>query len=348
MVAAVMAKVRAFGRVFGLAATYIGTVVGAGFASGQEIWTFFARHGRNGFAGLALAGLLFALAGVRAFQHGARIGAGGTYYQALESMFGRAARVLDLVLVSFLVVLGGVMLAGAAAATPLLGCPAWLGVSITVGLGLLVIAADLQGIVMVNRMIVPILLVVIVAISLPALGSEIPAGSSARRPYSWIPSSLLYASYNTVLSLPVLVALGAAERRAEVRLAGGIAGAMGLSLLGAVILAALLGNAASAAGSEVPMAAVAKAASGPVASFYAFILWAELFTTMVADIYGASVRLRQVFGGNRVAWAAAAMAVGSILCRLGFSRLVRTIYPAFGLICLAVLAGLVRPLRRGR
>ena len=39
--------------------TYIGTVVGAGFASGQEIFRFFVVFGSNGFWGLSSASFYF-------------------------------------------------------------------------------------------------------------------------------------------------------------------------------------------------------------------------------------------------------------------------------------------------
>ncbi|OTA41527.1 MAG: hypothetical protein A6D92_05935 [Symbiobacterium thermophilum] len=45
--------------VFRVATTYIGTVVGAGFASGQETLRFFAAYGPAGLAGILLATLLF-------------------------------------------------------------------------------------------------------------------------------------------------------------------------------------------------------------------------------------------------------------------------------------------------
>jgi hypothetical protein len=42
-----------------VAATYMGTIVGAGFASGQEMLQFFGAFGIWGVMGLALAGYLF-------------------------------------------------------------------------------------------------------------------------------------------------------------------------------------------------------------------------------------------------------------------------------------------------
>ena len=46
-----------------LAATYIGTVVGAGFASGQEVLHFFVSFGIKGFSGLMIATVLFIVFG---------------------------------------------------------------------------------------------------------------------------------------------------------------------------------------------------------------------------------------------------------------------------------------------
>lgn len=44
---------------FQVAATYVGAVMGAGFASGQEIQQFFTRFGRWGLVGIVVSALLF-------------------------------------------------------------------------------------------------------------------------------------------------------------------------------------------------------------------------------------------------------------------------------------------------
>lgn len=38
--------------------TIIGTVIGAGFASGQEIYSFFNKYNENGLIGLILSNIL--------------------------------------------------------------------------------------------------------------------------------------------------------------------------------------------------------------------------------------------------------------------------------------------------
>ncbi|MFW6264768.1 MAG: hypothetical protein ACOC3B_01535, partial [Bacillota bacterium] len=46
-------------RVVGLAFTYVGAVVGAGFSSGREIWRFFARHSLSGLYAIAIVAVFF-------------------------------------------------------------------------------------------------------------------------------------------------------------------------------------------------------------------------------------------------------------------------------------------------
>ncbi|MGE5599242.1 MAG: hypothetical protein ACM3XS_07665 [Bacteroidota bacterium] len=335
---------RRISRIFGLAATYIGTVIGAGFASGQEIQVFFARYGLFGLPGLILAAIIFAAAGERALRHGAAHGR-DSYYQTLSAIAGPCAPFFDLIMLFFLIVLGGVMLAGSGALAAASGFPSWCGVALTALLGLAVVGAEIPGLLAVNSIFVPCLLGTAAIIALRAPGGALPPAPGAAH-LAWLPSALLYASYNSVLSLPVLTALGAAQRDPRIIRLGGLCGALGLLIAGALILTTLLRHPVEAARTEVPMAAIASSLGGPFGRLYGAVLWGEMFTTLVADVYGAAARLRQLLGGPRLFHAVLAMALGIALSGLGFARLVRTAYPAFGLVCMAVLFRLFRPRRR--
>ena len=48
-------------RIFKVTFVIIGTIIGAGFASGQEIYTFFNMHGVQGLIGLVLSILLISI-----------------------------------------------------------------------------------------------------------------------------------------------------------------------------------------------------------------------------------------------------------------------------------------------
>lgn len=49
--------------IFTLASIYIGTVIGAGFASGQEVLQFFGKYGYKGILGVMVITVLFSLLG---------------------------------------------------------------------------------------------------------------------------------------------------------------------------------------------------------------------------------------------------------------------------------------------
>lgn len=70
-----------------VAATYIGTVVGAGFATGKEIVQFFTQYGSMGLFGILISGLFFIWLGSKMMLIAQSIDA--TSYQTLNThLFG--------------------------------------------------------------------------------------------------------------------------------------------------------------------------------------------------------------------------------------------------------------------
>jgi uncharacterized membrane protein YkvI len=101
--------------VFQIAAVYIGTIVGAGFASGQELLQFFGYFGIWGIAGLLLATALFALFGAQLMLIGNRLQA-DSYKAVLEALGGRwLGLLLNVVITFFLFGLLVAMVAGVGA-----------------------------------------------------------------------------------------------------------------------------------------------------------------------------------------------------------------------------------------
>ena len=52
-------------RSFASGLTYAGAVIGAGFATGRELFTYFIRFGIKGFAGIGICCLIFAYIGYK-------------------------------------------------------------------------------------------------------------------------------------------------------------------------------------------------------------------------------------------------------------------------------------------
>lgn len=59
-----------FKEILVVAFAFVGVVVGAGFATGQEVLQFFTSHGSNSIWGILLTGLLVTLGGMFVMKGG--------------------------------------------------------------------------------------------------------------------------------------------------------------------------------------------------------------------------------------------------------------------------------------
>lgn len=363
-----------------IAATYVGAVVGAGFASGQEVLRFFTHYGPRGLLGLPVAAVLFALCGAAILLEGRWTGA-RTHRGMLEWLGGpRFAVVYDVVITGFLFGVTAVMIAGSGAFfREQLGLPSVVGDLVMAAATLATVMVGFRGVVVASEAVVPFLLASVVYAAAAALlghhgldpgaaggaagGVGVRAAGDIWRGWwrpdeaaapSWLLAALLYASYNLVLSPAVLAPLAARAESCRSLVTGGVIG--GFALGGAVLCVnvALLATLPESASFEVPMLYVVGRVAGPRAPVlrpvYGLILWAEIYTTAVGVLYGFAVRMagadeglsfrRWVLAGGFGALAAA---------RAGFSNIVTTVYPIAGYAGLLFLAVVLwRLWRRGR
>ena len=144
---------------FQIAAVYVGTVVGAGFATGREIVEFFSRFGFIGFLSILLSGYLLIVLGSKLMRIAARINA-VSYQEFNVHLFGKwAGRGINIIMLFMLLGVSAVMLAGAGAVfEEQLGLTKNLGVFITIFLSFLVMLVGTKGLFAVNSFVVPIMI----------------------------------------------------------------------------------------------------------------------------------------------------------------------------------------------
>ena len=80
---------------FRIAMAYVGTVVGAGFATGQEILQFFTRYGYLSFWAILISVILFIVVGRRIMIYGGMLRA-QSYGSVAHYIFGKAALFVNL------------------------------------------------------------------------------------------------------------------------------------------------------------------------------------------------------------------------------------------------------------
>ncbi|NMP20928.1 transporter [Sulfobacillus harzensis] len=317
------------GRSLGVAFTYVGAVVGAGFASGQEIYQFFGRFGTAGVWGIGIAGALFAWLGYLALESGRR-GRAASFGALLESLYPASlVRVAEGVTTAFLVIgLGVVAAGGGAASQQIIGLPVFWGALATSLFIVLVVARGTDSVVRVNVALVPYLVVLVMMVAL--LTWHQPARLRVGSAHGWALSALLYLSYNIFTGIMVLIGIGprlTGRRDSVLAAVGGAVLLSGLALMEHHALSRLHTPGA------LPMLDLAARVHPVWGTLYGVSLWIALFTTGVAEAYA----LRTQYG-RRVLWLVGATFLFSIW---GFQRLVATLYPLMGVVAVVLWIPLV-------
>jgi uncharacterized membrane protein YkvI len=336
--------------IFTVAATYVGTVVGAGFATGQEILTFFTHFGMNGVYAVLLATVLLAVLGSLIMRLGYKLQA-KSHVAIVEAVTGPViGRLIDWVITFFLFGGAAIMMAGSGAVF----AEHWhlnrfLGTLVMALLAGGTVALGLRGVVASISAVAPVMIIMVLVVSTGSIlvSGISPADLAWFRPDEaatrfWPVSALLYVSYNLLISIAVLGPLGREAGDERLLHYGGMLGGFVLGLGALFINLAVLAGLPDTARYEVPMLYLARQFPTWLQIAYSAVLWAEVYTTAVASLFGLTVRLAHVESPRYVPLVAGATVLALVASQFGFSNLVGFLFPMVGWVGLLVIGGLVR------
>lgn len=233
-----------------VAFAYVGVIVGAGLASGQDLLQYFLSFGAVGLIGIAALGVLNIIFGVVALQLGSYFRS-GHHDEVFERITHPAVRrVIDVVLVFSGFAMGFVMLAGAGAnLEQQFGLPAWAGSAVCAGLVILTAFLDFDRIMKVIGVFTPMIVIAIVILVIYSLVTPHPSvaelNATATKvtpalPNLWF-SAINYFALCVVNGIGMAFVLGGSVLRIrEARLAGRIGGAIIALVIGGDALALYL------------------------------------------------------------------------------------------------------------
>jgi uncharacterized membrane protein YkvI len=323
--------------------TYIGTVVGAGFASGQEIMQFFTVYGTGGVWAIILVTFLFSWLGIRMMVMGAYLRA--TSYEAFNHyLFGlQWGRWMNRLVGIILFGVTTAMMSGTGALfQEQLGLSFHIGVVATSLVAWIVIVRGMDGILNVNALVVPLMFIFTMIVGVQGIEEAGGwKGVGQIRSYAeeghWMLSAVTYVAFNLAMSQAVLVPLGGEIQDRKTLRLGGILGGLGL---GAMLLAtnfALSLQTPSVLGMEIPIAFVIAALGEGMKYFFLAVMWGEIFTTLVGNVYGLAAHLERRLPLRVHTLVGAIFFFGYLCSLIGFPVLVGKIYPLFGILGLTVL-----------
>ena len=339
---------------FQIAAVYIGTVVGAGFASGQEVYQFFGRFGAWGFLGIFVATCLFAWWGYRLLALGAECRATSFRDLTARALAPWLARGVDVLVVAMLFGTTTAMLAGTGALfREQLHVSYALGVICAMAVAATTTAFGIRGLFGANAAIVPALCLFAAGLAIVNLTDPskrwamVHPHAASGSVGSAVLSALVYAAMNVGLSIGVLVPLGGRVRELCALRKGAILGALGLGALLAAVTATLFAHAPDAYRYAVPMGRIAATYPRAVSVMFIAVLFGEIYSTLVGNLYGL-LGERPATRRKRFAAAGLVLCACAVFTAFGFREIVQYGYTAFGWISLWLLTLLTlarRPLK---
>lgn len=328
-----------------IASIYVGTVIGAGFASGREIIEFFGVYGLKGIVGIIVSGLLFSVLGslllIKIYNN--RI---SDFNQLAALVFGRRLGFIIDTLIAFSLYTGfSVMVSGSGAIFM-----EELGISINIGVLIMVICCflvflfSLEGLSFINTVLVPLLILGIVFTSLylnirEGYNFSNVLGVNLTKKGNFLTSSMLYFGSNSLIVLVVFSSLlPMIDSRRTAILAGAVGGAI-LCMLGLSILTAMLIYYNEVCYLEIPMIKICSYIGENYRKLYSVILWIAMYTTALANGFGFMNRISKE--RYKIPIIALFCIIAIPLAKVGFSNLIGIIYPIFGVIGFIMMVGVL-------
>lgn len=332
-----------------IAFIYIGTVIGAGFASGREIIDFFGVYGVNGIIGMIICGCVFGFIGAFFLNKVYELKINNNN-ELLKLIFSKKVVFFIESIVTIFLFLGfSIMLSGSGAIfKEEFNLSYDIGIYIMAIFCFIVFISELSGFALINFILVPILIVGIIFLSTYIILKEgfifsNVEGVKLTTKGNFITSAFLYVGFNSLLLSVVLSSLLPIISSKKTAIKGGALGGLALGIIGCFILVPLLIYYTEIFKFEIPMLRVSEYVSMYYKNIFSIVLWLAMFTTAIANGYGfIENRSNKV---NRKVVSLIFCLCSIPMAKLGFSNLVTTIYPIFGYIGIMVLVASLYKLR---
>lgn len=321
-------------EIFVIAFTIIGALIGAGFASGQELYSFFYIYGIKGIYGIVVTSFLITILIYKILKiiYIKKI----TNYDEFLSVFiknKKITKMTNLILNILLLVTFYIMIAGFGAYFEQeIGINKMFGSLILIIMCFCVFQTSVEGVIKISRYIVPILILAIIGIGLINLLTINNLDTNIiDYKTNWLLSSITYSSYNIILLIPVLISLkNQIKREKNIKYIAIISGAI-TAILAIIIYTLLMRIDIDISKLEMPVVYMIRTFYEKFKTIYAFIILVSIFTTAISIGTGLLQNLNKK-GKSYTQFVIFLCITSLIISNFGFSNLVKNVYPFFGYI----------------
>lgn len=333
-------------RAIGVGLAFVGLLVGAGFASGQEMLQFFVAFGSWGIAGAVGAALILTVSGIAALQL-------GSYLLADEHtvVFRRVtspwvAWFLDASTIITLFSIGFVMFAGGGSnMEQQFGWPVWAGASLTLVAVLTAGMLDVSRVSAIIGAITPFLILFVVGASIWSIANssyDFRALDMAARgvqtgvPNWWV-GALNYMGLCVITAVSMTIVIGGSMLDVRMAGLGGVIGGIVYLVLLVLGVTALYLQVDVVGQDDLPMLSLVNAVHPALGPVMAVVVFGMIFNTALGMFYALGKRLTRSRPDRfRIVYVVTVL-VGFALSFVGFRDLVSYVFPPLGYLGLVLI-----------
>ena len=317
----------------------IGTLIGAGFASGREIYLFFLKFGKLGLVGIIISSIL---TGIIIYKTLKIIKEKNikNYNDLLENIntnikYKEINFFIKNIVTIFLLVSFYIMVAGFGAyIKQIYKVPIFISSIIFVFMCYLIFRKSLKGMMKINEILIPFLMFFILYLGIKnvpyLLENKIIFGINIVEK-GWFINSILYASYNSIILIPVLVTMNKYLNNNKQIKNIAIISLIIIMILSFSIFALLLKGQFFIKELELPLLQITTEFGKIFSYIYGFVIIASIITSAISTGYSFLENVsknKKKYNRNLIL-----ICVSSVLIsNIGFSNLVEILYPLFGIL----------------
>lgn len=318
-------------KIFTIALVIIGALIGAGFASGKEIYLFFYFYGKIGLIGIIITFILISFTIYKSLKIICKNKIKN--YDEFLKIFIKNEKVtkgINIILNILLLVTFYIMIAGFGAYFEQeIGTSKIVGSTILAVMCGIVFFSSIKGILKVSEYIVPLLILFIIiigGINLLTINTkvEVPAIRDG-----WLWSSISYCSYNMILLIPVLISLRQQiTKESNIKYIAIISGILMITI-SIMVFMLLIKSDVDISTLEMPIVYIVRTFFTKFKVIYACIILSSIFTTAISIGIGFLQNISK--DDKSYTQFVFFMCITSlIISNFGFSKLVNFVYPLFG------------------
>ena len=315
----------------------LGAVIGAGYASGREVWLFF---GPNSGRAILLFAILFGIScyGIMkiSFQKKTK-----DYQPILEVLVGkRLSRFYDGITIFYLALTTIIMIAGSGATLEVYQLPKWIGIVFIIVMLIWLFSFKLDHVLDINSIMVPVLIATLIIILIVFLGTEHTTAQVSLQKPSYL-NAVIFTSVNLLPIISVIGAIGdKISSKKEVMLTS-IISAFSLGLLSWVFNQSMTIIEAKIDRFEMPIYAILLRFPNWILIIMTFVIWMAIFSTALGAMIGLISRVQSRYQSSQFKTSLIIIVILTPLSFTGFQFLVELIYPIYGVINIYILLSLI-------